>query len=164
MSTLTHTEQDRALVEAQMGRRTRGSWAVVRRCHLGIPMAIESHPVLDDGSPFPTLFWLTCPMLVKRASKLEAAGRMRDLNENLAASPDESSRLGAAIERLRARRDAHAVVSDGGSPPGGGPDRVKCLHAHVAQELADPPNPVGGLVLAQVGWPDCRLPCVEAAG
>ncbi len=126
-------------------------------------MAIENHPVLDDGAPFPTLFWLTCPLLVKRASKLEAAGRMRDLNDLLASSADLEDRLRQSVDRLRSRRDEHAVVSDGGSPPGGGPDRVKCLHAHVAQELSDPPNPIGGLVLAQVGWPDCRLPCVEEA-
>ena len=139
----------------------RGPWAVARRCHLGLPMAIENHPTLDDGTPFPTLFWLTCPLLVKRASRQEATGRMRELNEVLAASEVTRMRVDDAVDRLVARRDSHAVVPDHGAPPGGGPDRVKCLHAHVAQELADPPNPVGGLVLAQVGWPDCRVPCVE---
>jgi hypothetical protein len=125
-------------------------------------MAIENHPVLENGAPFPTLFWLTCPILVKRASKLEAQGRMNDLNESLARSEEERERLGSAVDRLRARRDGHTVIDDGGVAPGGGPERVKCLHAHVAQELADAPNPVGALTLAQVGWPDCRVPCVEA--
>lgn len=161
MATLSHTERDEAVVEAQLGRRLRGQWAVARRCHLGLPMVIENYPVLDDGTPFPTLFWLTCPMLVKRASKQEATGRMRELNEAVASSDTLGVRIGAALARLVARRDSHHAIPDAGPPPGGGPDRVKCLHAHLAHELADSPNPVGALVLAQVGWPDCRLPCVE---
>ena len=161
MTTLSHTERDEACVEGQLGRRLRGPWSVARRCHLGVPMVIENHPVLDDGAPFPTLFWLTCPMLVKRASRLEATGRMRGLNDVLAASETTRRRVDDAVDRLVARRDSHAVIPDPGPPPGGGSDRIKCLHAHVAQELADPPNPVGGLALAQVGWPDCRVPCVE---
>jgi hypothetical protein len=161
MAALVHDDADRAQVEAQMGRPLRGDWSVARRCHLGVPMAIESHPVLENGAPFPTLFWLTCPILVKRASKLEAEGRMRALNEVLSGSEDESERLGDAVTRLRERRDSHAVIDDGGVAPGGGPERVKCLHAHVAHELSDAPNPVGALALAQVGWPDCRISCVE---
>ena len=160
MAALIHDAADRARVEAQLGRALRGHWAVARRCHLGVPMAIENHPVLEDGAPFPTLFWLTCPILVKRASKLEAEGRMNALNEGLARSEDERERLASAVDRLRSRRDGHAVIDDGGVAPGGGPERVKCLHAHVAHELGDAPNPVGALVLAQVGWPDCRVPCV----
>lgn len=161
MATLEHDEQDRAVVEAQLGRPLRGRWGVAKRCHLGVPMVIENHPVLDDGTPFPTLFWLTCPILVKRASKQEATGRMKALNASLEASEPARQRIAAAVERLVARRDSYAAIGDAGVAPGGGPDRIKCLHAHAAQELADPPNPVGALVLAQVGWPDCRVPCVD---
>lgn len=160
MEPLEHSETDRRIVETQLGRPLRGQWRVARRCHLGVPMVVENHPVLDDGSPFPTLFWLTCPLLIKRASKLEGAGRMRALNETLVTSADLRSRLEEALSRYRQRRDARAVVPDAGAPPGGGPERVKCLHAHLAHELADPPNPVGALALAQAGWPDCRVACV----
>jgi hypothetical protein len=124
-------------------------------------MAIENHPRLDDGSPFPTLYWLTCPILVKRVSRLEAAGSMAVFNEGLAADEGLRQRLVAAIERLRAKRDAHEVIPGSGAPPGGGPDKVKCLHAHVAHELVEGDNPVGGLALAIATWPDCRLPCVD---
>ncbi|MDQ4095077.1 MAG: DUF501 domain-containing protein [Actinomycetota bacterium] len=164
MTTLEHSERDRTQVEGQLGRPLRGRWSVARRCHLGVPMVIENHPIGDDGAPFPTLFWLTCPMLVKRTSKQEATGRMRALNEALAASEGARERVDEAVARLVRRRDSHAMILDPGPPPGGGPNRIKCLHAHVAQELADPPNPVGAVVLAQVGWPDCRVPCVEGAG
>lgn len=124
-------------------------------------MVIENHPVLEDGSPFPTLFWLTCPVLLKRISRLESRGDMATLNERLARDPLLGARLEESLTRLRARRDEHAVIEDAGAPPGGGSDKVKCLHAHTAQQLAQPGNPVGALALAETGWPDCRVPCVS---
>ena len=124
-------------------------------------MVIESHPVLAEGSPFPTLYWLTCPILLKRISTLESEGAMTDLNERLGGDADLRARLTTAIESYRARRDRHAVVDDKGAPPGGGPDRVKCLHAHVAHQLTTSENPVGALSLAATGWPDCIAPCVD---
>jgi hypothetical protein len=123
---------------------------------------IESHPLMEDGSPFPTTFWLTCPILVKRASRLEAAGVMTEMTATLERDERLRDRLAAALDRYRARRDEHLVIKESGGPPGGGPERVKCLHAHVAHELADPPNPIGALTLAATGWPDCVVPCVVA--
>ena len=157
--TLSHTEEDRLVVEAQVGRPLRNDWAVASRCHLGVPMVIENSPVGPDGAPFPTLYWLTCPVLVKRVSRLEAAGRMADLADELRGDPALRHRLADAIDRYRAHRDAHQVVEDSGGPPGGGPERVKCLHAHAAHELADPPNPIGAFAVNEAGWPDCREPC-----
>ena len=125
-------------------------------------MVVESHPLLEDGSPFPTTFWLTCPILLKRVSRLEAAGVMAEMTESLGRDPALRDRLAGALDRYRARRDTHLVIKESGGPPGGGPDRVKCLHAHVAHELADPPNPIGALTLAATEWPDCVMPCVVA--
>lgn len=122
-------------------------------------MVIENRPRLEDGSPFPTLFWLTCPLLVKRASVLESRGYMTQVTDRLREDVQLKARLAASIERYSKRRDAYEVI-DVPAPPGGGPDRVKCLHAHVAHELADPPNPVGASTLADAGWPDCVVPCV----
>ncbi len=120
---------------------------------------IENHPRLEDGSPFPTLFWLTCPILVKRASRLESEGRMGGINDALARDSAFRARLRDAAAMLRARRDEHEPLEDA-APPGGGPDRVKCLHAHLAQQLAAPPNPVGSTTLSGTGWPDCLVPCI----
>jgi uncharacterized protein len=158
---MQHSDEDAAVVEGQLGRPARGTWSVARRCHLGLPMVIENFPRLEDGTPFPTLFWLTCPILVRRASALEASGRMSELTAELEGDSDFKSRLAGALARYRHRRDVHEVISDPGAPPGGGPDRVKCLHAHTAHELADGPNPIGARLLAQVGWPDCVAPCVD---
>ncbi len=126
-------------------------------------MVIESHPRLDDGSPFPTLFWLTCPILVKRAAALEGGGWMNSLNQELDDDPRLRARLAEAIDTYRARRDDHAVIDDGGSAPGGGPDRVKCLHAHLAHELVTEANPTGSRTLAVTGFPDCRTGCYSVA-
>jgi uncharacterized protein len=160
--TLQHSQQDEAIVQVQLGRPVRGTWAVARRCHLGVPMVIENHPRLDDGSPFPTLFWLTCPLLTKRASRLESDGEMVLINESLVSDTGLRDRFTGALTRYESRRDGHERL-DGAASPGGGPDRVKCLHAHLAHQLADPPNPVGAKTLARTGWPDCVAPCVAAA-
>jgi uncharacterized protein len=153
--------EDKAIVTAQLGRPLRADWRVARRCHLGVPMVVENHPVLDDGAPFPTRFWLTCPILVKRVSRLEAAGVLTQISSELTNRPDLRARLAAAIDRYIAGRNEMAEIDDSGTPPGGGPDKVKCLHAHTAHELAEPGNPIGALALERTGWPDCVLPCVE---
>jgi hypothetical protein len=160
-SELLHTGEDERVVHAQLGRPLRGRWAVVRRCHLGVPMVIESHPRLEDGSPFPTSFWLTCPLLVKRAGRLESEGFMRALSDRLGRDAAWRHRLAASLERYRRRRDERDPLGDVPAP-GGGPERVKCLHAHLAHQLADPPNPVGALTLAETGWPDCVQRCVSS--
>jgi uncharacterized protein len=122
-------------------------------------MVIENHPRLEDGSPFPTLFWLTCPILAKRVSTIESSGAMQAMTKRLHEDSSLRSRFAEAVDRLRTRRDQHQVIEESGGPPGGGPDRVKCLHAHVAHHLVDPPNPIGALTLVSTGWPDCRQPC-----
>jgi hypothetical protein len=122
-------------------------------------MVIESHPRLEDGSPFPTLYWLTCPILIKRVSTLEAEGWMAVLNDRLARDRALRERLVDAIRSFEAQRDRHEVIPVS-SPAGGGPDKVKCVHAHTAHELVAS-NPVGALALADTGWPDCVAPCRE---
>lgn len=122
-------------------------------------MVIESHPRLEDGSPFPTLYWLTCPVLNKRIGTIEASGWMKVVNDRLRAERGMRERLASALDRYRVLRDSHEAIDDSGAPPGGGPDRIKCAHAHVAHELAQPGNPVGALALAETGYPDCLVPC-----
>ncbi len=127
-------------------------------------MVIENHPRMDTGAPFPTLYWLTCPILVKRMSTLEGDGWMQVVNDELERDPSLRARLSDAVTAYRSRRDQHEPVEDSGGPPGGGPDRVKCLHAHVAHELAGGANPIGTVTIAATGWPDCIAPCVPVDG
>jgi uncharacterized protein len=124
-------------------------------------MVIKNHPLLEDGSPFPTLYWLTCPVLVKAVGGLESEGYMETVNDELDANSSLKGRLLDSVDRYRVERDSMTKLDS--DPPGGGPNRVKCLHAHTAHELASPPNPIGAISLARVGWPDCREPCYKAA-
>lgn len=123
---------------------------------------IANHPRLDDGSPFPTTYWLVCPVLLKRMSRIESQGWMSQINEALEEDHGMGARLAGAIDAYRADRDSLEEIEESGGPPGGGPERVKCLHAHAAHQLVSQINPVGALALADVGWPDCREPCFEA--
>src|SRR5271156_6815324 len=108
------TPSDEAAVAAQLGRDPRGLRAVAHRCLCGLPDVVETAPRLPDGTPFPTLYYLTCPRAAAAIGSLEAAGTMREMTERLA---DEGVK--AAYDRAHqdylARRDAAA--SDAGVEP-----------------------------------------------
>ena len=134
---------DVAAVAAQLGREPRGLRAVAHRCPCGLPDVVETAPRLPDGSPFPTLYYLTCPRAAAAVSGLEAAGVMRRMSARLADEPTRAEYERAHRDYL-ARRDAAAAAAgleplpEGMQSAGGMPDRVKCLHALVAHELAAP--------------------------
>jgi hypothetical protein len=157
--------RDTAAVTAQLQREPRGVRAVAHRCPCGLPDVVETAPRLPDGTPFPTLYYLTCPRAAAAIGGLEAAGTMREMTERLA---DEKTK--AAYERAHqaylTRRDAAAAdagvepLPTGTQSAGGMPDRVKCLHALVAHELAVPgANPFGREALDAVGAWWSRGPC-----
>jgi uncharacterized protein len=152
-------EDDLASVTAQLGRAPRGRWSVARRCACGKPQVLQTEPRLDDGTPFPTLYWLTCRKLSSAIGGLESSGWMAGLNRRLAEDPGFHARLAAATEDYVRRRDALDPLGPT-SHPGGGPDRVKCLHAHTAHFLVTGDNPAGAEALAALEWEDPQEPCV----
>jgi hypothetical protein len=155
------TPEDRAVVGVQIGRAPRGEVAVAVRCEHGLPAVIRSSPRLQNGEPFPTLYWLTCPLAVRAVGMLESSGRMRELNERLENDAGLAEAYRDAHERYRRDRDGDL---DGDLQSAGGmPGRVKCLHALYAHELADA-NPVGAVVRADIEPLECPGPCVEMAG
>jgi hypothetical protein len=141
---------------------------VARRCACGLPQVIETQSHLDDGTPFPTLWWLTCRSLTRAVGRLEAGGWMAGVNRRLAEDPDLAEQLHRATVAYAARRDAAEPITGAnprrGHPGGGGtgtPEgRVKCLHAHTAHQLVSGDNPVGAAVLAELGWVEPTTPCV----
>jgi hypothetical protein len=158
------TDADVAAVAAQLGRRPRGLRRVAHRCPCGLPDVVETSPRLEDGTPFPTLYYATCPRLTSRVGRLEAEGLMREQTERLAADPDLAERYAAAHAAYLADRDAIEPLGTDVSA-GGMPERVKCLHVHVAHTLARGAdvNPVGDETLARLDdwWhagPCVRLP------
>jgi len=139
-------ERDIEVVAEQLGRRPRGTHAVAHRCPCGNPDVVETSPRLDDGTPFPTLFYLTCPHATAACSRLESAGVMRDMQERLSTDPGLAQQYEKAHEDYLARREAVEHVEEIAKVSAGGmPDRVKCLHVHLAHALAAGPgvNPFG---------------------
>jgi uncharacterized protein len=160
---------DAATVAAQLGRPPRGLRAVAHRCPCGRPDVVETAPRLPDGTPFPTLYYLTCPHAVAAVSQLEAAGMMRTMAGRLAEEPELRQAYEAAHRDYLARRDAVARAAaveplpPGTQSAGGMPDRVKCLHALVAHELAVPgSNSLGRAALQAAGEWWLAGPCVAA--
>lgn len=146
---------DREEFALQLGREPRGLVAVGARCACGRPAVTVTSPRLADGSPFPTLFYLSLPHLVYEISRLEADGLMARYNELLA----EDSELAAAHERAHRsyveRRDQLGEVPEIANVSAGGmPTRVKCLHALAGYALATGKGvcPIGDLALEAVGW------------
>ena len=149
---------DRSTVAVQLGRDPRGDVEVVARCPFGLPLVIRTAPRLDDGSPFPTLYYTVCPVAIREIGRLEAAGLMRELQQRLDEEPDLHDAYARAHERYLAQRDAIEPLGDRASA-GGMPVRVKCLHALYAHERADA-NPIGGLVRQRIEPLECPGPCV----
>ncbi|MGX7825318.1 DUF501 domain-containing protein [Actinokineospora sp. 24-640] len=151
-------EADIAEVAAQLGRTPRGVREVAARCPSGHPSVIQTSPRLADGTPFPTLYYLTCPRLNSMVSTLETTGLMREMTERLAADADLAAVYLAAHRGYLAERDAIEPLGTDVTA-GGMPTRVKCLHVHVAHALAKGPgvNPFGDEALAVMEWPtgDC---------
>jgi hypothetical protein len=153
-------EEDRAAVEAQLGRPPRGLRAVAHRCTCGLPDVVETAPLLEDGTPFPTLYYLTCPRAASAIGTLESSGLMASMTSRLASDPDLAAAYAAAHDDYLSRRDA-LVVLPGAPGAGGMPTRVKCLHVLVAHELAVPgANPLGREALDALGDWGSRGPCV----
>ena len=154
---------DRQTMEAQIGRPLRAESEVAVRCPLGLPVVAIVPPILDDGTPFPTRFWLTCPLASTRVGRLEGAGGVRSMDRHAAGDPAFRAELQEAHRRYAAERDA--ALPPGADPvPSGGvagaSGGVKCLHAHYADHAAGNANPVGALVAPWIEPLDCTVPCV----
>ena len=164
------TVDDLAAVRAQLGREPRGVETVAHRCPCGLPDVVATQPRLDDGTPFPTTFYLTCPQATGAVSTLESSGLMREMAGRLADDDELASRYRAAHEDYLARRAALAHRAGMGDVPeivgvsaGGMPTRVKCLHVLVGHALAAGPgvNPLGDEALAALPEWWAGGPCVR---
>jgi hypothetical protein len=140
---------DLEAVAQQLGRAPRGVLEIAYRCPNGEPAVVKTAPKLPDGTPFPTLYYLTHPVLTAAASRLESSGMMREMTERLQRDPDLAAAYRRAHESYLSERDA--IESLGTTFTGGGmPDRVKCLHVLMAHSLAKGRgvNPLGDEALA----------------
>jgi hypothetical protein len=146
--TVTVTD-DRTAVEALLGRAPRGAFEVVVRDATGVPVVLRNAPLLDDGTPMPTRFWLVGRTAVVAVSRLEAAGGVRRAEATI-----DPAAIADAHRRYAAERDAALPPEHAGPRPAGGVggtrQGVKCLHAHYAWFLAGGDDPVGAWVAAEL--------------
>jgi len=162
---------DRAVVARQLGRNPRAFRRVAARCPFGLPAVTEQDAYDPQGEPFPTSYYLTCRYLVAEVSRIEAAGGVERWGDAAQSDPELGESLRRATEEQRAiRRElagsrvgndcgASLALGIGGSSR---PERLKCLHAHVAFALARPGYVLGERIAAELEprWPDecCSLP------
>lgn len=149
------TDRDVDIVSAQLGRQARDVIGIPARCVCGAPTVVATRPRLANGTPFPTLYYLTHPAATVAVSHLEANGRMAELAAELAADEALAARYRLAHESYLADRAGILDVAEiAGYSAGGMPTRVKCLHALVGHSLAAGPglNPIGDIALAECGW------------
>ncbi len=161
---MTISARDAAVVEAQLGRPPRAIHEVGHRCGCGLPDVVVTEPRLDDGTPFPTTYYLTCPRAASMIGTLEASGLMREMTDRLALDETLAAGYREAHEAyLAARRKIGEVPEIEGVSAGGMPDRVKCLHVLAGQSLAQGPgaNPLGDEVLDGLGDWWASGPCVD---
>ena len=144
------TPADLEALADQLGRVPRGVVAIAARCVCGRPTVVRTAPRLDDGTPFPTSYYLTHPAAVKGCSTLEAEHFMETFNADLAADEELAAAYAAAHADYLARRAELGQVPEiDGVSAGGMPVRVKCLHALLGHALATGPgvNPIGDSTL-----------------
>lgn len=146
------TEADFAVLKDQLGRIPRGVVGIAARSTSGEPLVVATAPRLEDGTPFPTTFYLTHPAFVAECSRLEASGVMAEWTAELAEDDELAAAYAKAHTAYLATRSEIgekagiaevAEIEDFSA--GGMPTRVKCLHALVGHTLAAGPgiNPIG---------------------
>lgn len=162
--------RDLDVLSRQLGRPVRDVVEIPARCICGNPLVAATSPRLSNGTPFPTTFYLTHPVITSAVSRLEAAGLMNEMNVRLGADPALAAGYRAAHEaylasraEIGARSGIGAVPEIDGISAGGMPTRVKCLHVLVGHSLAAGPgvNPLGDEALAAIGewWTTDRCYC-----
>jgi hypothetical protein len=138
-------------VAAQLGRPPRAFRRVAVRCPFGRPAVTEQAPFDEDGRPFPTQFYVTCPHLVARISRLEAGGGV----ERWSQAAREDAALAASLAGAQAEQRALRPELDAGIGGSTRDGSLKCLHAHAAFALARPGYLLGERIVEDVGdlWP-----------
>ena len=167
------TDEDLTVVGHQLGRPARDVVEIAARCVCGNPLVVATAPRLSNGSPFPTVFYLTHPVITSAVSRLEAEGTMYGMSDRFTEDPQLAEQYRAAHEHYleqRRRIGEEAGISEvpeiEGISAGGMPTRVKCLHVLVGHSLAAGPgvNPLGDETLELISdtWTPDRCACDPA--
>lgn len=140
---------DIAAVAEQLGRTPQADFEVVVRDATGRPVVILNAPLLDDGTPMPTRYWLVGAAERVVMGRLESDGLI-----DVAEAEIDPEALAAAHDRYAAERDAQIPADHTGPVPSGGVGGtrrgIKCFHAHWAYHLAGGDDPVGRWIEARL--------------
>ncbi|MCU1355279.1 MAG: hypothetical protein JWM89_697 [Acidimicrobiales bacterium] len=144
------TPDDLAAVTALLDRAPKGDFRiVVRHARDGSPVVIRNHPLLADGTPMPTRYWLLGEPERTMVSRIESRGGVHRVEDEIGLDA-----IAVAHDRYAAERDADLPADWSGPRPSGGVGGtrvgVKCLHAHYGWWLAGGPDPVGAWVHAHL--------------
>ena len=165
---------DYELVAEQLGRPPRGSVFVASRCPFGKVQVIITSPMVEGETPFPTLYWLTCPLLKRDIGRLESSSFRAYIKERLEKDPYFGQELTAAEDEYKWERNKLAEqlglmslvsglfegkVGIGGSCASG----LKCFHSHYAQWLVTGTNPVGKAIEEEIAGLQRRV-CAGVCG
>lgn len=163
MSNERPTSEEIEIITGQLGRKPRGVLAVAYHAPDGVPGVVRTAPRLPDGTPFPTLYYLTDPRLTTEASRQESAGVMREMSARLGADPELAADYLRAHHSYLTERDDLEPLGTKFSA-GGMPDRVKCLHVLMAHSLARGPgvNPLGDESIALAAQQGLRGTAIPA--
>ena len=156
------SQADLAEVTRQLGRPARDILEIAARCVCGRPLVVKTNPRLSDGTPFPTLYYLTQPAVTAAVSTLEATGLMATLQEQLQQDQGLKAQYLAAHQSYLEEREAILEVEEiKDFSAGGMPERVKCLHALVGHSLAKGSgvNPIGDIALENLEWSKDHCSC-----
>ena len=154
---------DKSVVSWQLSRPARAFRRVAVRCPYGFPAVTEQAPYGDDGTPFPTTYYLTCPWLVAGIARVEAGGGVERFSREAALDPTLRESLEHAdAEQRRLRPELDVGIAGTRTP-----EKLKCLHAHAAFALARPGYELGERIVSEAGerWcPDGRCASAPAGG
>lgn len=157
------SSEDLAEVTRQLGRPARDIVEVAARCVCDRVLVVKTKPKLGDGTPFPTLYYLTQRAATAAVSALEASGYMAELQQLLVEDLELAAKYQLAHDQyLAERKQLEDVPELAEFSAGGMPNRVKCLHALVAHSLAkgEGVNPIGDIALAKLSWSPRVCECV----
>ncbi len=157
------SQEDIAEVSRQLGRPARDILDIAARCVCGRALVVKTKPRLGNGTPFPTLYYLTQPAATAAVSTLEASGVMARYQQLVTDDAEVREQYQRAHDGYLAEREAIEEVEEiKDFSAGGMPSRVKCLHALVGHSLAKGPgvNPIGDLALSELEWSPSRCQCV----
>ncbi len=171
---------EKKIISKQLGREPGNLIGVTRYCPYRKPAVIKTHPY-SDKLVIPTLFWLSCPHLVREVSRIEETGLIKELTTRM--KVDQSFREEVdkahhvyAKERVSLLTDEEIreikkkspgilkVLKDAGVGGIMEKEGIKCLHTHLADFLVTGRNPVGEQVWKLVDWPEQCKECEPKDG